>query len=1183
MKILIDTGANQSFINEKSLRSTNHPKYLTSQKYQFFMADGLTPFIVTGAVQLKIQMNGTSTTITALVAQNLCTDVILGMDYIFKYDLGIQPQHKTVSIKSYGKKTIIPMDKDVTQIRLPVKLSRSIQIRPESEQSISVDVGVSAAILSFRPSSNFAQRTSTFIPHSLLNIQNYRTNLTVYNPSKFPCYIKKGIILGISTYQDHYACNENDKLNDNEITYSAGSAGMRANGINAIESTSVNDKVQQEILKLIDHIKDKDQHHKLKSLLYQFQKTFDTSQYTTAKTIIMHAIETYPHTPPVSKCYPSNPTSIEEMREIVNKLLEAGLVRKSKSPYAAPALLTRKKDNTWRLVVDYKKLNAVTIKDNHPLPNMETTIQTLGGGYNYFTKLDLKSGFWQVPIAEKDRHKTAFTTPFGLYEWNVLPQGLRNAPPTFQRIMNQALLSCTKFALVYLDDIMVYSKTYEEHLYHVQQVLHALKLHNLTLNPSKCEIAKQRIEYLGHIITSSTVTPLMDKIKAILLLKEPKTLAQATRFIGGLSWYRKFIPQFATIAAPIHAITNLPKQTRYKFKWAQEQSKSFHALKHLLTSKPLLLDFPDDTKPVIVTTDASKVGIGGVLQQEIGGERKTLYYHSELMSPCQQRYHPMEQEALAIFKCITRMRSFLIGRSIIIYTDNCPLCHMMEKKVANRRVEKMALLLQEYNIEQIIHIKGRYNCLLDYLSRHPISNDDELFDYEYGLEPKNETSQPLIGRAAAVITRSKFKANATNPSSNPPVQQQPTSPQIAPSIVSSQPHYIIENFDITKLKEEQKNDINIQKIINDLKKNPKLSFELKDDILYKLILNDNGKTKRKVIYIPSLMIKPLMISYHDNPLIGGHFASNRTLNKIKQQFWWPQMKQSRAGFLHPIPPPDGPNQLIGIDYCGPFPQTPNDNRYVLCLTDYFTKFVTAIPLPDCSAQTTAQVIFTQHICRYGVPKAILSDQGTSFKNQLMHAITKLIGFNHIFSTPYHPQTNGQVERFNATFITQIAKLTDNESNNWDEYLYPVVFAYNTGIHSTTNFSPYELTFGSKANLPTDHPPSTFTSGKPNDYFYQLIQNLKRYHATAKENILHQQRLYKTRYDRQRQDCEYDLGATVLTRIFTTRSKLDPKFSLVPKIIIRRSHPVYWVEDMETKEESRVHVNDIRPLMIATSY
>ena len=211
-------------------------------------------------------------------------------------------------------------------------------------------------------------------------------------------------------------------------------------------------------------------------------------------------------------------------------------------------------------------------------------------------------------------------------------------------------------------------------------------------------------------------------------------------------------------------------------------------------------------------------------------------------------------------------------------------------------------------------------------------------------------------------------------------------------------------------------------------------------------------------------------------------------------------RQKRSGFLCPIQTPEGPNELLGIDFCGPFPITPQDNRYVLCITDYFTKFVTAVALPTCSAAVTAEAMFKEHICRYGVPKAIISDQGSSFKNQLMESLSKLLGFHHILCTPYHPQSNGQTERFNATFVIQLAKLTDRESNNWDQHLQSIVFAYNTGLHSTTNFSPFELLFGRQANLPIDPPPTKFTFSNPEDYFHQLVRSLKHYRDVVKNNV-----------------------------------------------------------------------------------
>ncbi|CAF4378294.1 unnamed protein product, partial [Rotaria sp. Silwood2] len=514
-------------------------------------------------------------------------------------------------------------------------------------------------------------------------------------------------------------------------------------------------------------------------------------------------------------------------------------------------------------------------------------------------------------------------------------------------------------------------------------------------------------------------------------------------------------------------------------------------------------------------------------------------------------------------------------------------------------------------------IKGQHNCLADYLSRHPIQNDEEIFDEDYGInmlfqgEPPEmvyvpENNSQIIG---AVVTRSKRKQIAQQQD-----QIHTTIPSITNDKSSSSSQEKIEhsdevtsdlitpnNFDITQIKTEQAKDpIILNKIKEIMKDSTKHSYVFKDGILYKLaLMRSNSNTKTKLIYLPSSMINSLLQFYHNDPL-SGHFGVRRTYLKIKNKFWWPKMKQSiskyiqsclpcqqyninrskKPGQLYPIPVPEGPYQLIGIDYCGPFKKTPSGNLYVLCITDYFTRWVTAIALPDCSAQTTAQALFKEYICRYGVPKSILSDQGTHFKNQLMEAMAKLIGYNHIFSSVYHPQTNGMVERFNATFVPQIAKLQNRENNNWDEFLSPVVFAYNTGIHATTGCSPFQLQYGRDPRLPTDEPPTSFIFNKPQDYYEQLKKNLLILQRQTCDNVNSRQQRYKNRYDKQRADPHYEINDLVLIKIHGTKTKLDPKYSITPKVIIKKQHPSYWVKDEATQVESRVHVNDIRPIFIS---
>ncbi|CAF1518127.1 unnamed protein product, partial [Rotaria sordida] len=434
-----------------------------------------------------------------------------------------------------------------------------------------------------------------------------------------------------------------------------------------------------------------------------------------------------------------------------------------------------------------------------------------------------------------------------------------------------------------------------------------------------------------------------------------------------------------------------------------------------------------------------------------------------------------------------------------------PLIPTFEASVKNRRVDRISILLQEYNIEKIIHIKGQHNCLADYLSRHPIQHNEEIFDEEYGIgllfneELPSTVSVPDMNFPSinTVITRSKHKQNlqqAVISNHTIPVSQSRENSSTSQSTtIEPTPSYTCTYFTIECIKEEQAKDQKLQQIIQELKDKKIInSYIFQDGLLYKLLpMSPNSKKKIR--------------AYHTDPL-SGHFGVKRTYLKLKNKFWWP---------------------------------------------NYFTRWITAIALPNCSAQITAQTIFNDYICRYGVPKSILSDQGTHFNNQLMDAMAKLVGYTHIFSTVYHPQSNGMVERFNATFVPQLAKLHDRESNNWEEYLSPVVFAYNTSAHSTTHYSPFELQFGRKPRFPIDTPSSHYIFHTPNDYYAQLKKSLQIIHNNA-----------------------------LLTKIHSSRSKLDPRYSITPKFIIKTQHPIYWVKDEITQIVSRVHVSDIRLILMS---
>ncbi|CAF1281573.1 unnamed protein product [Rotaria magnacalcarata] len=1247
IRILVDTGATKSFINKRILHRIVDPhNTILKRPYSFLLADGVAPFHVFGSVNISIQFDNFITIIEAHIAENLCTDMIIGMDYINKYNLNIDVKKQIVIIQSNNRLIVVPIVNQYKSIKIPVVSSTTVSLPPNSKRNTCVSIPISSISLPFTSFSPL--RHYTFIKNGpeILQFRNYHSNIVIFNSTMNPQIIKKGARLGYlfcsftfqhprvfrsSLYRSLGATRHagmtpafGDFVTDSSsnIDSSASCHTITKNSYDLQRSSGkvisnsphfINPIVLQHIHSLVEKIPHNQQRQDLLSLLMRFHTAFDTTKHNIARTRIHHVINTIPHSPPASRPYPQ-PDTEEAMYKLIQEFLKAGLITASHSPYAAPAILVKKKDKSFRLVVDYKRLNAITIKDSSPLPNMEDTIQKLGKGFSYFSKLDLKSGFYQIPINNSDKEKTAFVTPFGLYQFNVLPMGLRNSPPTFQKVMTDTLKACRHFCLVYLDDIIVFSRSFSDHLDHLKRVFSALGARGLVLNPPKCEIAVPQIDYLGHTISRNSIRPMKEKIDAILGIKEPRTLPQANRFLGSLGWYRKFLPNFATVAAPIHAVTNLTRANRRKFKWQHAQSEAFKELKNMLITEPLFLHYPVDNLPLILTTDASDIGIGGVLQQEVNGNIHNLYYHSQVITPCERKYSAIEKEALAIFKCVQRMRSFILGRNLIIMTDHCPLCFIMQKSIKNARVNRITHLIQEYNIDKVVHIQGRYNCLPDYLSRYSKEQDDDLFDIEYGLGSKSNSissssiSNSINSKLLASMTLRPRKNQVKYTDDSVLIQKDTSAYNRSDDVSNSKNIHrkklsssISRNFfDVTKLKAAQDQDIEIQNIIRNLSSaHHQASFVLEDNILYKIIsFEKSSNQKFKVVYLPSSMIHSLLQACHDDPISGSHFSTDRMYYKIRNQFWWPRMRtiiqryvkncrlciqfnlsrNKKHGHLRSIPLPEGPFALIGMDYCGPLPRTPRENQYVLVITDYFTRYITAVALPNCTAETTAEALFNEYFCKFGIPSVILSDRGSHFQNKLMENLQKLIGYNHIYSTSYHPQTNGVVERFNATFVAQISKLQNSQSNNWDEFLQPVVFAYNTGVHKSTKFSPYELVYGRPARLPIHAQSTQFTFNKPIDYFEQLKKTLRIFHQASKNNILLQQQASQTYYNRHRLNPHLAIGDKVLTRIFGSRAKLDPKFSSIPKIVVETRHPTYIVEDENTHVRSQVHINDLRPIM-----
>jgi hypothetical protein len=1333
MKVLVDTGATNSIINQSALSRINHHQIYPVQQ-RFFLANK-TSINIIGYVTLEVKIQHVKTYVTAAVTETLCCDVILGEDWIRYYQVTIDRFNDKIRI--LGNKASISLRTSSNNILIPVKLRYSTSIPPHTDQIVEVFALVAQAPkVLFSPNLQLQKRKNMVLAQALIQIQDYSTKLTITNLNDSPLYLSCDTHLGFVSYlaQDDEIANENEielkklkesnngkifinqlvstssfvsndrnyRVDNNNQSYK--NLGFSTSPLvsktlpcaNAINNSSQHTSsaivdIEKTLDQAVQHIVDLKEKIQTRHVIEKYRKIFDTSSPTIARTSIHHTIPTGDHPPINSVPYRGSLQQQQALKKIINQLERSNQIRPSSSPWSSPVLLIKKKDGDYRFVVDYRRLNAVTTKDAFPIPTIESTLQQLAGN-SYFSKLDLRSGYFQVPINEIDKPKTAFITTTGLWEFNVLPMGLTNAPPSFQRIMYNLIVNGREqYCLVYLDDIIIFSKSFNDHLDHLHEILNILDKHRFQLNPGKCSIMKIKIEYLGHAIDKYGISPLHDNIKAIRELPLPHhpTLKQANEFIGGLGFYRRFIRNFSKIAAPIHRVTNLTKNNKRNFRWEDEQREAAEQLKDIITGPDLVLEFPDPNLLFVLSTDASNIGLGAILKQITeDGKMKIIYYLSRVLSKSESRYSTTELEALAMVWAITKLRPYILGKDFKIETDHCPLCQFHKKRSRNGRLDRWAIeILSEYNITEIKYKKGKCHCDADLLSRYPLKNDlnyandistrkqqegylfphlDELDDNEADIQPTaiinvitRSTTAAINNQQVKYITTSslgsslgtngistsssnkngRLTSNAnkvyntrsrtrriqmdnstlsldTNSNSTSAINKNNTNGKASSSLntkansnLSSadslaevlSPHI---EFSMKKIREEQLKDQEIQNKIINLKNNQ--DCEVINGILHKLV--PRGKRKIKLLWIPTSMIKQVLFLYHDHHT-AAHLGDNRTAEKLIHKYYWPSMHKTISNYtkscikcakhnyrrtklpgkMNITPTPNEVMGLVGMDYWGPTDlPTTKGNKYVITMTDYLSKFVFAKAVRSNSAQEASD--FFLDVCyHYGAPAKLITDQGSHFIAELTRTIINSCNTTHILATPYHPMSNAQTERFNATFAPALSKLMDEQQQDWDELLQPIIYAYNTSCHRTTTITPFHMMFGREKQLIMDPKQLKVTLSKPNQYYEKVKQSRRMIIDHAKLNIRHQKELSKTRYDRNRTDPKHNINDLVLVRVVNKSSKLQEKYEGPYRIIEQKGPSTFIVkiEDPDGGENQnyikQVTTSDMKSIFIRDDY
>ena len=733
---------------------------------------------------------------------------------------------------------------------------------------------------------------------------------------------------------------------------------------------------------------------------------------------------------------------------------EQGVIQPSQSPWASPIVLVQKKDGSIRFCIDYRKVNKVTRKDSYPLPKVDDLLDSLAGA-QWFSTLDLASGYWQVEVHPQHREKTAFTTGQGLYEFRVMPFGLCNAPSTFQRLMELVLAGLRwDICLAYLDDIVVFGCTFEEHLQRLRIVLSRLRDANLKLNPKKCQFFQQSVSFLGHVISRHGVSTDPTKIESIEKWPTPINVQELQSFLGLASYYRRFVKGFAEIAAPLHRL--LQKGT---FTWSEDCDLAFNSLKRNLMSAAVL-GYPKTDSTFYLDTDASNNGIGAVLSQKQGEAERVIAYGSRSLTKAERNYCVTRRELLAVVYFMRHFRAYLIGRPFVVRTDHAALQWIQGFKEPEGQVARWLEQLQEFDFS-LEHRPGKRHQNADALSRFPCRQCGQSH-----VEVRSDAPAEVFAVPAVV-----------NSWVLPWTTEELREAQLADPELKSVIEWLEDGKGRPCMSEIQGVGTRLQSLWalwNQL--------ELSQGVLFRRWDDTCEATSQQLLVVPQSLV-PLIIQSLHNGVGGGHLGLTKTLAKIKDRFFWPGMRSdvedwcqqcsSCASRKSPSQTPRAvptyvgyPMERIALDLLGPLPTTRHDNKHILVVCDYFTRWTEAYALPNKEAATVARVLVNEWICRFGVPDAIHSDQGANFEGHLFMEVGELLGIEKTRTTPYHPQSDGLVERMNRTLLMMLS-IRAQEEERWDEFLPELLMAYRASVHDTTKFTPYRLMFGREIRLPVD--------------------------------------------------------------------------------------------------------------------
>ena len=1093
---------------------------------------------------------------------------ILGITFMEEANVVIDVGRRRVFI---GNKSVMLFDDKGKPLHSKVISSKTVHIPPGREALISGRVcsrrnnnNTSATL---EPAFCTFRKTGALIARVTVDTSKVNVPVRVFNPCDEHVTIYKNSTMGILTEIDQikpFEPNTNSQM--------------------GCTNTVSNDEVPEHLADLYSRSVDglsESEKLKLRFLLSEYSDVFARDSYDIGHTdVVTHHIETG-NEPPVKQRPRRLPmVQLEELKKQVEDLKSRNIIRESHSNWASNVILVKKKDSTWRLCVDYRELNTKTKnQDPYILPRIDDTLDALAHA-QYFCTLDLIQGYHQIELTESSKPKTAFITPRltpSHWEYNYMPFGVQGGPSTFQRLMDKILKGLEyKIALAYLDDIIAFGKTIDECLDRLTIIFERLRKAGLKLKPKKCSLFKREILYLGHVVSHKGVSCDPEKVEAVARWTAPRTVRQVRTFLGTVGYYKRFIKGHADICKPLYNLT----KKGVKFEWSTECEEAFQTLKQRLITAPIM-GYPRDEGQYILDTDASGFAIGAVLSQvqidPDGTKReRVISYASRVLRPPETRYCARRRELLAVVDFVKHFRAYLYGRSVIIRTDHASLGYIRSLKDINDQFARWIERLEEcdYRIEVR---RGVKHSNADGLSRYDCGGKKCICDGVRELEETTEAPQIHAVKFGQLWTPEEMH------------DAQMSDPDIAPIFQAK----------IDRAERPKWDDISPQGPVTKAYWGEWDRLEVRNNQLYRRWESDDGSTIRHQLILPHSYRKLVLEQLHD-ARTAGHLGKKRTLLKIQQRFYWYKMRDHISRWIRtcdrcqrrkrPGKTPRAPlkkytvgypMERICMDVLGPLIETPRGSKYILVICDYFSKWSQAFPIPDHTAKTVAEKFVTGWIALWGCPLSLHTDQGRDFESALFQETCALLNIDKTRTTPYHPSSDGLVERENST-IAQVLNAIVEEYEDWDIMLPFVMMSYRSSVHDSTSETPNMVMTGRQINLPLD----VMTASDPElryehapEYVNKLDEDLRKCYLRVRDAIGRAAIRQKHYHDRKSHLNVYKRGDLVLVKTMVRKpgvGKLMDRYEGPFTVLDKLSDVTYRIQQSPAKKPKVIHHDRLKP-------